>query len=215
MPFILEMELKASRLRGHDHFWDVIRAHGVGGEFTVVDVVGQTNAHQASVDDFVRRLLRAGYLALAGYRQVANPHWTVNKAVKARLYRVLKVPSDTPSLRRDGSAGSYGTGRQNMWNILRGPQAREGIDARDLVLLAETDDVPVSLASAKEYLGRLEVAGYLKVAQKAASGRLTRYRLAPGMNTGPKAPKLLKTRVVYDPNRREVVGDTVAEEVSP
>jgi hypothetical protein len=102
-----------------------------------------------------------------------------------------------------------------MWNIIRGPQARDGIDARDLVVLAETDDVQIGLATAKEYLLRLAAAGYLICLKKAAQNRLSRYRLLPDMNTGPKAPKVLKTSVVYDTNRRMVIGRAIAEEVRP
>jgi hypothetical protein len=80
-------------------------------------------------------------------------------------------------------------------------------------MLAATDTVAINLGSAKEYLQRLAAAGYLAVAQKAAQHRLERYRLRPEMDTGPLAPKLLRTRVVYDPNKRQLVGSSVAEEI--
>lgn len=203
MPFVLDFELKDVRLRGHDHYWSRIRDLGKNGQaFTVKDVVGATNAHHATVDDYMRRLQRAGIIAPAG--KLGDGHWAQNQ------FRLVESPRETPSLRRDGSRGDYGRSRQNMWNIIR--QNRDVIAADDLAMLAATDDVPVALASAKEFLLRLAKAGYLTVAQKAANHRLTRYRLKPSMNTGPLAPKLLRARIVYDPNNRTVVGAVQAEE---
>lgn len=217
MPFFLEIELKGARLKGHDHYWKVIRELGAdGAEFSITDVVKETAGHKDSVGDFVRRLTRTepAIAEAVGWRQVRNPAWKPGSWVKARTYRLLLTPHETPSLRRNGEAGRYGRVRQHMWNILRGPQARSGIAADELVMLAETAEFPILLGTAKEYLQKLEAAGYLVVDQAAARNRLTRYRLRPSMNSGPRAPKLLKTEVVYDPNRKVVVGQALAEEVS-
>lgn len=205
MPFMLELELKDVRLRGHDHYWDIIRGLGKdGGTFTVKDVVGATTAHHATVDDFMKRLVRAGILAAAGLK--GEGRWA------QKQFRVVESPRETPSLRRDGTPGDYGRSRQNMWNVIRGPQGRSAIAGDDLAMLAATDEVPVAVGSAKEFLRRLAKAGYLTVVQKAAHHRLTLYRLKPSMNTGPMAPKLLRSRIVYDPNTRTIVGNAVAEE---
>lgn len=216
MPFKIEIELRGARLTGHDHFWSVIRELGAGGgEFTIGDVVMQTAAHKDTVGDFIRRLTRTSppIAEPAGWRQVPHGNSRAGKTIAARTYRLLRTPRETPSLTRDGREGAYGRGRQHMWNILRGSQARAGIDARELVMLAETAEVPIAVASAKEFLRRLEAAGILHLEAPAANGRLARYRLRPGQNLGPKAPRLLKARFVYDPNHRALVGTAVAEEV--
>src|SRR5690606_23916682 len=145
----------AKRLTGHDHFWSVIRRLGKRGrEFTISDVVGETNAHRSSVGDFIRRLTRATppIAEIAGFREEDNPHWTTGRKVKAVTYRLLQSPGETPSLRRDGSEGKYGRRRQNMWNILRGPQARAGMDAEMLAAMASTKELPITRLSAREYL---------------------------------------------------------------
>lgn len=216
MPFFVEIEIKGARLKGHDHFWKVIREVGAdGAEFTINDIVRETAAHKDSVGDFIRRLTRTvpPVAAAAGYREVRNGTWKPSSSVRARTYRLLRAPNETPSLRRDGTEGLYGRKRQHLWNILRGPQAREGIDAAELAMLAETAELPIAVTAAKEYLQKLEAAGYLIVLQVAANNRLTRYRLRPG--NGPKAPKLLKAQLVYDPNRHEIVGPAFCEEDQP
>lgn len=219
MPFLVEVELKGARLTGHDHFWKVIRELGEGGrEFTIADVVGETVAHRDSVGDFIRRLCRTEppIAESAGWRQVRNRQWGPGK-VRARTYRLLRAPVETPSLRRDGATGLYGRKRQAMWNILRGPQARSGIDARELAFAAETAELPIAIGTATEYLRKLERAGVLQlVAAGRHAGRgasaLPRYRLPPG-SFGPKAPKLLKTELIYDPNTRQLVGSAPCTEV--
>lgn len=205
MAFLLELELSQVRLRGHDHYWEVIRRLGKdGAAFTVKDVVGESNAHHATVDDFIKRLVRAEFLRQEGTRGEGR--------FAQKLFVLVHASRETPSLRRDGTPGQYGRARQQMWNVIRGPHGRSPLSAADLVMLAATEDTPIALGSAKEYLQRLEKAGYLQVVQKAAQHRLTRYRMRPAMNTGPMAPKLLRTRIVYDPNTRALAGTAVAEE---
>lgn len=209
MPFFIAEELQAKRLTGHDHFWRVIRKLGARGrEFTIAEVAAQTNAHTDSVGDFIRRLTRSTppIAEPAGKRPMRNPHWAVDETVPATTYRLLQSPGETPSLRRDGTPGQYGRRRQNMWNILRGPQARAGVDAKMLTALASTASLPISLGSAKEYLQRLDAAGYLLADADPAKRRLTVYRLRSAMNTGPEAPKLIRGTVIYDPNRRTLMG---------
>lgn len=213
MPFLVEVELAGGpKLKGHDYFWEVIRDLGAeGATFTISDVVQQTSAHRDTVGDFIRRLTRTAppILERAGFRQVRND-WRPMNTARAQLYRLLRSPVDTPSVRRDGSEGGYGRRRQHMWNILRGPQAREGINAPELAMLAETEELPIAEGTAAEFLWRLDVAGYLVVLEKPANNRKARYRLRPGQ--GPKAPKLLHTTMVYDPNRREIVGPAIGSE---
>jgi hypothetical protein len=209
MSFLLELQLlpNGQRLRGHDHFWDVIREKGAAGaEFTVLEIVEKTNAHKATVHDFILRLTRAEPVIVEPCGWRGEGHW------RQRTFRLVRTPLETPSLRRDGKTGLYGRARQQMWNVIRHSGAQT-IDATDVAMLAATDTVAINLGSAKEYLQRLAAAGYLAVAQKAAQHRLERYRLRPEMDTGPLAPKLLRTRVVYDPNKRQLVGSSVAEEI--
>jgi hypothetical protein len=58
----------------------------------------------------------------------------------------------------------------------------------------------------------LDSAGYLTSTYDPASQRAKIYRLRPAMNSGPTAPKLLRGIVVYDPNRRALMGTLTATE---
>ena len=219
MAFFVDIDLQAGRLTGNDHFWSVIRRVGARGRpFTISDVVGETNAHRDSVGDFIRRLTRATppIAEVVGTREEINPHWTAGRKAEAVTYRLLLSPGETPSLRRDGTEGVYGRRRQNMWNIVRGPQGRSGIEAAMLAALASTTALPIVVSTAKEYLQRLHAAGYLTTDDRAGlaggGSKPARYRLRPAMNTGPRAPKLLDGTVVYDPNRKTLMGALTGEE---
>lgn len=201
------------RLVGIEHYWTVIKGFAGRGEvFTIHEVAQQTAAHDDSVGDYVRRLVRGGYVEPAGWRAVAST-WRPMIVAKARTYRALQSSGPAPSLRRDGSPGLYGLGRQQMWNILRGSQAAGGIDARQLALLASTSAVPVGIGTAKDFLKLLVAAGYLAVVRPAAHHRPALYRLHRRMNTGPLAPMISRAKaVVIDRNRGEALAPVLIEE---
>lgn len=204
----------AAKLTGIEHYWAVIKEiGGTGAEFTIPEIAQQSKAHNDTVGDYVRRLVKGGYLAAAGWREVASS-WRPTNISKARTYRLVRSAAAAPSLRRDGTPGLYGLGRQQMWNIIRGGQAAGGIDALTLQMLASTDQVPVSLNTCKDYLKKLEAAGYLFVLEPAANHRLSTYRLHRRMNTGPLAPVLMQAgTIVLDRNLNEVVGQPAVEEL--
>lgn len=58
----------------------------------------------------------------------------------------------------------------------------------------------------------LSRAGYLQVLRQASPKVQQIWRLKSSMNTGPNPPKILRTKVVYDANRKEIMGRPVAEE---
>jgi len=114
----------------------------------------------------------------------------VVEATRGHFVLTGPVPGadETPAARR----------MQQMWNILRGPQARRGITARDLAMLAATHDTPVTLQQARGYLNALEGSSHVRIAQER--GKEAIYRLPPDRNTGPLAPRVMATQFVVDPN---------------
>lgn len=197
MPIVLRVKIGDSRpvLRGHDHYWSVIRRLGAdGATFTPKDVwMDCQPGVDADVRDFIRRLCKAGIARCNAEGRVA----------------LLQRPTYTPRLRRDGSENMQWRGRQQMWTAMR--RSPGGFTAKQLAIDATTDDVVVHLAAAQLYCTSLRKAGVLVVQPGA---RPAVYRLTGSGDTGPKAPTVLASQLLYDPNLQAIVGDEIeAEEV--
>lgn len=207
MSAVLEFQTPPGKpvLRGHAFFWSVIRDLTKDGDsFTVHAILQHTNrTHRSTVADYVRRLVKAGYAEETGERV------RVNRGPLTPIFKLKRRPAQAPSLNRDGSAVRQGRGQKQMWNVLRGPEGREGVTAADLVLRASTDETAVTVATARSYLRKLAGAGYL------VSPRRGVWRLKPSMNTGPKPPLILRTKIVFDANRNAAMAPIAAEEDRP
>lgn len=84
--------------------------------------------------------------------------------------------------------------QQQMWNLLRGPQGREGLEPADLAFLCSTDLVRVSEAQARTYLDALTTRSR---ARQKLDGR---YFVPAGKRLAPLAPRLMQVRFLVDPN---------------
>ena len=208
MSLVLALKVQKGKrvLRGNDHFWSIIMdRHHAGQDFSVSDIDGASNARDTTVRDFVRRLRKAGLIEEVGPAPIGT----------APRYRPTVVQSVAPRVRRDGSVIESQPATRCMWNLMRGPVGRSGFTYRDLVSWSQTDETPISQHTAKAYIKTLKAAGYLIEVDPGKPGTPATWRLDPGMNTGPQAPMILRTRLVFDPNRQEVFGPAEAEEVSP
>jgi hypothetical protein len=195
---LLEMITLSARVpRGHDGFWRIIRELDKAGPWTIGDVAGETNVDISTVSDFVRRLVKGGY---------------ARTVPPKKHFRLLKHPSATPRLRRDGSEAPV-PAQERMWAAMR---ALKTFTNKDIAFAATLPEAPVRLNTAIRYLTHLEAAGYLAVVTPGGPARPAALRLKPGANTGPLAPKILSTKVVFDMNCRKVMsGPVTAEECSP
>ncbi|WP_341992288.1 hypothetical protein [Azorhizobium sp. AG788] len=192
--------------RGHDGYWAIIRDLDTQGPWTPADVVDQSNADPGSIHDYVRRLAKAGIC-----RQVAERPG-VFKAKPIPVYQLCERPLQAPRLRRDGSRCPP-TGQEQMWRALRNLGTVTYIE---LAHAASTDEVSVDPVAARAYLKVLGKAGYLVVAQASKPGKAAVWRLKPGMNTGPLPPLVMRTKFIWDQNRKAVMGAAEqAEEARP
>lgn len=181
--------------RGQDYLWQVIR------ELTATDRdrqvflseimnrMGGTDTSAVKLD--LARIVKAGLM---------EP----DVSIAGACWRVVRRPTKLPPLSKDGLA--VRSGQSAMWLAMR---ALKSFDATELSLASSTEERRVTLETAKSYLRRLDAAGYLAIkrpAKKGPGSRLTVYRLKPSMDTGPEAPRILRTHLVYDPNRNEVMG---------
>lgn len=206
MSIVLALKLAKGKrvLRGHDHFWSVImERHRAGQTFSVRDIDLASNTVIETVRDYVRRLEKASLI------EVVEASATF---VDTR-YRPLVIQSVSPRVRRDGTIIESQPATQCMWNMMRGPVGRNGFTYLDIVHWSQTDETSITTATARSYIQMLAAAGYLIVVTLAKPGTPGLWKLDPKMNTGPQAPMILRTKVVFDPNRQEVFGPSEAEEV--
>jgi hypothetical protein len=203
MSILLEMRVADGKpiLRGHDHYWSVIRDLGKEHDFTLAEVAQHSNdPKDKSIGDFLGRLVKAGFVEVV--RTEFGP--TQRGGLVARqVYKLVKRPMMTPIVKRDGSKGSQGVANTQMWNAIR---SLKQFDKRELSLAATTEDVEVAINTALAYARHLAKAGYLMVMRQGKSKTTTIWRLRPQMNTGPEAPRILRSKTVYDVNRNEVMG---------
>lgn len=174
--------------RGRKWYWSVIRDLDRAGPWTIADIRARSNAETETIRAFVKRL-ELGGLA----RRVTHPC-----GFNAHAYRLTSSPSAVPVIRDDGSAAPP-SAQAHMWSAIR----RLGQFSRvELIIAGSTDEVTISAATATWFLSRLTRAGYL--IRVGGPGRTSVWRLKPGRNTGPAAPRILNSRAVFDPNRNEV-----------
>lgn len=186
-------------LKGSDHFWEVLLAKTQDGStVTFDDIDGACSPGQeTSVRFFLQKLIKAGIVEKIEGRQ--------------HRYRLLKRSSQCPIVTRDGKPSTIGQGRQNMWNVMR--RSRLGFTAPELAISASTDDVRVTEGAAKAYCQLLKKAGILILQTPGKPARShNSYVLRGSANTGPKCPRILTSRMVFDRNTGQIVGDVIAEE---
>lgn len=188
--------LTAAVPRGHAGFWAIIRERDAAGPWSITDIAGGTNARRDTVADYVRRLVRAG---------IAEALGTVDRTdnrTPAALYRLTRRPIDAPRIRRDGTE-SLPTGQEQMWRAIR---QLPNFSVPELVHAASTDVVRIAPEAAYTYVRRLHGAGYVAPLDPTAPWRTCAWRLKPSMNTGPHAPRVMRTKFVWDDNLGQVVG---------
>lgn len=187
---------------GRQAMWDAMRAKR---EFTVRNIASASMRNDSSVREYFKRLLAAGIIEEAGTMPSE-----INPASRYQhtLYRLaLDLGNLAPRLTPDGKP--IKEGRDQMWRTMK---MLSSFTVVDLAAAASTEDCMVSPVDAKDYCGHLHKAGYLTVLREATTTSKAVYRLLPSMNTGPHAPKVQRTKLVFDPNRQEIMWH---EEVEP
>lgn len=189
---------------GQDAIWQIIRKLDKKGPWSISDIDGETRvAVITTIKDYVHRLCAGGYVIVD---ECARNNRT---GTPTKLYRIKNHSAETPRLRRDGSKAPP-SGQTQMWRAMR---ALRQFTYGELGYKASTDELSITKNTAKTYVQRLADAGYLQmVAPANNAGGLAIWRLKPSMNSGPLAPQVLRTRFIFDPNRKAVVGDSAVAE---
>lgn len=198
-------DLRIAVPRGYVGFWAVIRSLDRDGPWTVKMVVGQCNVTRKTVQDYILSLHRGGIAEIVDER----PTGGFGACQQERWFRLTRRPVEAPRLRKDGTP-CLPTGQSQMWRAIR---ALGTFTYHELAHAASTDDVQIAPQAAKTYSNRLGRAGYLIPVQPGKPKVATLWRLKPSMNTGPLPPLIMRTKLVWDQNKQEVVAAEPAREV--
>lgn len=195
-------------LRGQAFFWSTMRQLQAEGRPITINAIymASNERHRTTISSYVRRLEELGFVERTG-EVIAT-----RSPKQAICYRIVRDQATAPAVTKEPEP-RQGRAQQNMWNVMR--RAKGGWTASELALDASTDDVQVPRNTALAYSVRLQDAGMLVVVDMGAPGRERRWRLKGSADTGPKPPKVLRSRLVYDQNRDIIVGPVVAEEERP
>ncbi len=202
LPFLERVKVDLALPRTEEGFWRVILDLDAQGSWTASDVSNASNVNVGTSRVFIRKLKAGGYLKDAGERLTGgrNPQ-------AAPLYRLTRRPSRAPRLTDEG-APIEERGIDTMWRSMKMLKSFTAVE------LAEA--AGVKSTTAHSYSTALAHAGVLRKGfrpPKAGRRRETSFTLI--WNVGALAPKILATRLVFDPNAGEVIGGGVAREVSP
>ena len=184
-------------VRSQQLIWETVRRLG---KFTSADVVCEashtTKMNDSTVRGYLYKLKNGGYISISGCNYKRN--------FVEHIYELVNdVGSEAPRINRDGTPSLRAQRTENLWRSIR--MIKE-FDERELTMVASTEQLPVSLMHARNYISTLNRAGYLTVIKKhAITGGRARYRLKPNMNTGPKPPRKRSVKQLFDPNLDQVV----------
>ncbi|ESY48983.1 MULTISPECIES: hypothetical protein [unclassified Mesorhizobium] len=182
--------------RGEAGYWSIIRDLDVGGPWTVRQICDRTNVSTSLVGRYVRRLKLAGIAQIVETRTACNVGG--GNLPAAVIYRLAKRPLLAPRISPDGKVRPE-LGIEQLWRAMKMAKVFSPAD-----LAEHCPDV--APGTVKAYLQALSAAGI--VAGTPAAYRLVR-------NLGLQAPKILATKLVYDPNKKVVVGPSITFEVKP
>lgn len=187
---------------GRQAMWDAMREKR---EFTVEALAFASSRHKTSVSDYLKRLSAAGIIEECGTMpSTLNPH----SRFQQKVYRLVNDTGNlAPRLTADGKP--LIEARDQMWRTMK---MLSSFTSVDLAAAASTEECAVSPVDAKDYCKHLHKAGYLTLLRHPSPTAKAVYRLLPSMNTGPHAPKVQRTKLVFDPNRQEVMWH---EEIEP
>lgn len=189
--------------RGPEHYWKMAKSFGAKG-FTLEQLAGCTNGVAYST---VKHWLY-DMVALGAIKHIGETKSSAK--LRAKIYAVAIRYFKAPVQRRHDYQGKRGRIQQQVWTAMRTLQT---FRLAELAASASTEECPVKLRTAEEYVRRLTRAGvlipvepYRRGAPGARGGRAGVWRLKKSADTGPLAPKVFNATIVFDANRSAIVG---------
>jgi hypothetical protein len=186
---------------GQEEFWQALGplARRKGG-FTGAEAASAAGITGAAAHRHLLRLEKGSFAARGGVTAEGEPIW-----------QVRRHPMWPPVLEADGTPSKDHLLRANLW---RAAKMVKTFTARELALVASTEEVPAPLAKARRFCELLSGAGYFAPLEGPGRTGEAEWMLKPAMNTGPLPPRICGVSLVYDLNRRCFFGHlAVATEV--
>lgn len=178
-------------LNKRERIWAKIRANKTFSASSISIAV--KGISKSSVHHYLKCLLAGGYIA-----QEPN--------IKPVMYKLVNdCGIDAPRLRKDGTAVTQGVINENLWRTMK---ILKTFDWMDLSRVASTEATVVKPDTAKHYIDALYKGGYLMVMRESNPGTRAVYRFNSRMNTGNRAPKIMRDKSLYDPNLDRIVYKT-------
>ena len=187
-------------LQPQDAIWAAIRALK---QFTRSDVSVQLvndnieGINDHTINSYVQRLARGGYLSIE--KRTAYH----GAAAQLFVYTLTRdCGNEAPRLRKDGSPSQHGGANDRLWRAMK---ILKTFTYRDLIESASIEGGEIPATTVKSYIKHLHAAGYLAVTKPGAPNTPAHYRWLSSKNTGPRAPMILRTHQVFDPNLQQIV----------
>ena len=194
MAFVYDLK----ELRGEEFVWRKMMSFGTDQSWTIVEVDGTTRSGERAPHEYLRRLIRGGFVVEAGFRDVNPP-----SKIKAKLYRIIQPRQAAPRLDRNGNELPERV-IDTLWRTMK---MLKRFTPQELATHASTDQREIKTATAERYARELAAVG---VITRLAS-RSPTYLITHG---GAAAPRVLRRHVVFDPNTLTIIGEAaMAEEV--
>ena len=186
----ITITMQADQKKGLDYTWQQARRLlKQNGHFCLDELQGFINATQCieTTRGWVASWEKAGYLLKV-------------PETKSMYREGNKKTHVVPRVRRDGTILPE-AGQERLWRAMK---ILKNFSPEDLSAASITENAPcVPLITVKSYLRHLVRTGIVRE-QKKNSFLLIK-------NLGGAAPKILRTKVVYDPNNNRIIGDAVTE----
>lgn len=187
--------------RTHESFWELMMMLDQEGSWSLPDVLAGTNARKDTVVDYLRRLTKAGFVEIVDTVELRPG------TPKKHVYRIARKQRRAPRVSRDGKVLPE-PAQDTIWRVIG---MLKDFSAAELHQNVQLDNREIKLGTVKSYLKRLVKAGIVTIQQDRPSAP-GQYRLVRRL--GGKAPRILRTHNVFDPNSGTMIGPAETEEVT-
>ena len=153
------------------------------------DIEDNTRQDRIVIREYFKKLLKAGFIAQTG-----------ETFKRKKLYVLTKTQDEAPKLQCTGETCRQSLSFDHMWRTIKMNKG-SAFTAKELAILASTDEVKISINLAARYITALKMAGYIKNCPRKKNA----FRFLSSKNTGPKAPTIKITRTLFDPNTNQKI----------